>query len=95
MGDWSSDVCSSDLPSLMNSAGAGGMNPDFLASLLGGGAAAPQQPEDTRPPEERYEAQLRQLNELGFFDFDRNVRALRRSGGNVQGAIEALLDGQV
>lgn len=77
-------------------AGAAGMNPDFLASLLGGGAAAaPQQPADTRPPEERYEAQLRQLNELGFFDFDRNVRALRRSGGNVQGAIEALLDGQV
>lgn len=85
-------------PALLGGAGAGGagagMNPDFLASLLGG-APAPQQPEDTRPPEERYEAQLRQLNELGFFDFDRNVRALRRSGGNVQGAIEALLDGQV
>lgn len=47
---------------------------------------------DNRPPEEKYESQLRQLNELGFYDFDRNVRALRRSGGHVQGAIEALLD---
>ena len=64
---------------------------------LGGGNAfsAPAEPEDTRPPEERYESQLRQLNELGFYEFDRNVRALRRSGGNVQGAIEALLDGGV
>ncbi|ANB11814.1 Dsk2p [Sugiyamaella lignohabitans] len=69
-------------------------NPALLASLLGGNAPAPE-PQDDRPPEERYESQLRQLNELGFFDFDRNVRALRRSGGNVQGAVEALLDGQV
>lgn len=46
---------------------------------------------DTRPPEERYESQLRQLNDMGFFDFDQNVAALRRSGGSVQGAIEFLL----
>lgn len=52
-------------------------------------------PQDTRPPEERYELQLRQLNEMGFHDFDRNVRALRRSGGNVEGAVEALFDGNV
>lgn len=52
-------------------------------------------PQDTRPPEERYETQLRQLNEMGFHDFDRNVRALRRSGGNVEGAVEALFDGNV
>lgn len=46
---------------------------------------------DNRPPEERYEDQLRQLNEMGFADFDMNVAALRRCGGNVQGAIEYLL----
>lgn len=46
---------------------------------------------DNRPPEERYEDQLRQLNEMGFGDFDMNVAALRRSGGNVQGAIDYLL----
>jgi ubiquilin len=30
---------------------------------------------------------------MGFYEFDRNVAALRRSGGNVQGAIEHLLNG--
>jgi ubiquilin len=57
----------------------------------GAGAAAAAAPADTRPPEERYADQLRQLNDMGFFDFDRNVEALRRSGGSVQGAIEQLL----
>lgn len=70
-------------------------NPALLANMFGTGNNNSPQSEDNRPPEERYESQLRQLNELGFFDFDRNVRALRRSGGNVQGAVEALLDGQV
>jgi len=55
------------------------------------GASSPPPPADTRPPEERYESQLRQLNDMGFFDFDRNVEALRRSGGSVQGALEQLL----
>merc|ERR1712230_147862 len=56
-----------------------------------GGASSPPPPADTRPPEEIYADQLRQLNDMGFFDFDRNVAALRRSGGSVQGAIEQLL----
>ena len=76
----------------------GGFNP-FAA--FGGGAGAggfggspePAQPADTRPPEERYESQLRQLNDMGFYEFERNVQALRRSGGSVQGAVEALLSG--
>jgi ubiquilin len=63
----------------------------LLASLTGGGGGGSPQPPDTRPPEERYEAQLRQLNDMGFFEFDRNIEALRRSGGSVQGAIEYLL----
>ncbi|GJN70296.1 hypothetical protein PLIIFM63780_003114 [Purpureocillium lilacinum] len=79
-------------------AGAGnpfGMNPEMMQQMmqmLGGGAAAPSAPPDNRPPEERYAEQLRQLNDMGFFDFDRNVAALRRSGGSVQGAIEHLLN---
>lgn len=82
-------------------AGAGGngstpaFDPALLQSILGGGgfggAGATPQQEDNRPPEERYESQLRQLNDMGFSDFDRNVRALRRSGGSVQGAVENLL----
>lgn len=80
-------------------AGAGfGSNPLFnpalnpnMMNLFGNQAAA----ENTRPPEEVYETQLRQLNDMGFFDFDRNVRALRRSGGSVEGAIEMLFNGSV
>ncbi|KAK0657140.1 hypothetical protein B0T16DRAFT_452627 [Cercophora newfieldiana] len=58
-----------------------------------GSPTSPAAPQDNRPPEERYAEQLRQLNDMGFFDFDRNVAALRRSGGSVQGAIEHLLNG--
>lgn len=53
----------------------------------------PSQPADNRPPEERYAEQLRQLNDMGFYEFERNVQALRRSGGSVQGAVEYLLSG--
>ncbi|KAK2757592.1 hypothetical protein FQN54_004561 [Arachnomyces sp. PD_36] len=76
-------------------AGEGAQNP--LAALWpqmaggAGGFGAPQAPADNRPPEERYEEQLRQLNDMGFYEFDRNVEALRRSGGSVQGAVEYLL----
>ncbi|WBW71400.1 UBA domain protein Dph1/Dsk2 [Schizosaccharomyces osmophilus] len=75
----------STIQGLLNNLSGGGM---------GGGAspaatAAPTQ--STQPPEELYAQQLSQLNEMGFVDFERNVRALRRSGGNVQGAIESLL----
>lgn len=79
----------------------GGADPNAaanpFASLFGpggfGGGFGTPPPADTRPPEEVYETQLRQLNEMGFYEFDRNVSALRRSGGNVQGAIEYLLNG--
>lgn len=67
----------------------------FLETMMPPVQQQQQPPEDTRPPEERYEQQLRQLNDMGFFDFDRNVAALRRSGGSVQGAVDALLNGSV
>lgn len=80
--------------------GAGSPPPQNpFAALFGpgafgaGGFGSPPPPQDNRPPEEVYEVQLRQLNEMGFYEFDRNVAALRRSGGNVQGAIEHLLSG--
>lgn len=76
-------------------AGAGNAGgPDFnsLAALLGGGGGmGSPAPADNRPPEERYELQLGQLNDMGFTDFDRNVEALRRAGGSVNGALEYLL----
>ncbi|KAF6064013.1 Ubiquitin family protein [Candida albicans] len=74
-----------------------GIPPINPSALFGGAAPAPAAaaaaPADNRPPEERYENQLRQLNDMGFYDFDRNVEALRRTGGSVQGAIEYLLGG--
>lgn len=60
-------------------------------ALFGAGQPQTETPRDTRPPEERYEEQLRQLNEMGFYEFERNVEALRRTGGSVQGAVEYLL----
>lgn len=80
-------------------AGAGvGANPFsqlLNPALMGGMMPSPetQEPADTRPPEERYESQLRQLNDMGFYEFERNIAELRRSGGSVQGAIEHLLGG--
>jgi ubiquilin len=86
----------------MGGAGAGaggfgeaGFNP-FAAfggagGIGAGGFGGPPEPADDRPPEVRYEDQLRQLNDMGFYEFERNVQALRRSGGSVQGAVEYLL----
>ncbi|KAK3683171.1 hypothetical protein LTR37_020484 [Vermiconidia calcicola] len=77
--------------------GAGGFNP---FNMFGGGdfggmggqqQQQPQAPPDDRAPEDRYADQLRQLNDMGFYEFERNVQALRRSGGSVQGAVEFLL----
>ena len=71
----------------------GGFNPFMFGDFGGGGAPQqPQSPPDNRPPEERYADQLRQLNDMGFYEFERNVQALRRSGGSVQGAVEYLLN---
>jgi ubiquilin len=69
-------------------------NPDAMRGLMqalgGGGGGGFNSPPDNRPPEERYATQLRQLNEMGFHDFDRNIQALSRSGGDVNGALEYL-----
>lgn len=75
--------------------GAAGMSPELLQQMMQmlgvGSPAGSPAPQDNRPPEERWSEQLLQLNEMGFYDFDRNVEALRRSGGSIQGAIEYLL----
>ena len=68
--------------------GMGGLNPGMFGGF--GGSPSPQ-PQDDRPPEDRFAEQLRQLNDMGFYEFERNVEALRRTGGSVQGAVEYLL----
>ena len=55
--------------------------------------ATPSAPDSNVPPESRFQSQLSQLNEMGFFNADENIRALLATGGNVNAAIERLLNG--
>lgn len=70
--------------------GMGGMgDPSSLFAALSGGAppAAPP-PAD---PEAAYATQLQQLQDMGFFDRQANIRALQATGGNVHAAVDRLL----
>lgn len=70
-------------------------NPFMNPFAFLGNSQTTAQPEDSRPPEERYATQLGQLNDMGFVEYDRNIAALQRSGGNVHSAIEMLLNGSI
>ncbi|KAG9303597.1 hypothetical protein G9A89_018493 [Geosiphon pyriformis] len=77
-----------------------GSNPlldQLLWGMTGGyPGAVPQTPAPpTQPPEERFQLQLQQLNEMGFWDAQQNIRALLLSGGNVPAAVEHLLNGNI
>jgi ubiquilin len=89
------------LPGGMGSAPSGGgplggaAMPDMgaLMGMLGGGGlgglgGAPPPPAN---PEEAYASQLAQLQEMGFYDREANLRALLAAGGNVNAAVERLL----
>ncbi|CEI98094.1 Putative Ubiquitin-domain-containing protein [Rhizopus microsporus] len=65
-----------------------------MAALFGGNSNTNTQV-DTRPPEERFQVQLQQLNEMGFWDAAKNIRALTATGGNVNAAIELLFSGNI
>ncbi|KAH6768680.1 ubiquitin family protein [Perilla frutescens var. frutescens] len=69
------------------------MGLDMLMNMFGGlgtgGFAVPNTPDV--PPEELYATQLSQLQEMGFFDTQENIRALSATAGNVHAAVERLL----
>lgn len=74
-------------------------DPAFLQQLMGGAGGAGGMfggaggaPRDTRPPEERFATQLEQMQAMGFYDGQANVRALLMSGGSVEGAMGILFD---
>jgi len=77
----------------------GAVDPAVMQQLFGmsaggsgfGAAAVP--PADTRSPEERFQVQLQQLQDMGFTNASQNVRALLATGGNVHSAIEYILGG--
>nr|GLL19088.1 ubiquitin domain-containing protein DSK2b-like isoform X1 [Ipomoea trifida] len=66
---------------------------DMLMNMFGGlgtgGLGVPNRP--NVPPEELYASQLAQLQEMGFFDTQENIRALIATAGNVHAAVERLL----
>ncbi|KAI0706094.1 hypothetical protein BC835DRAFT_1312233 [Cytidiella melzeri] len=74
---------------MMGAFGGGG----FGGGGFGGGFGAPPAPADSRPPEERFQVQLQQLQDMGFSNASQNVRALLATGGNVNSAIEYILNG--
>jgi ubiquilin len=63
-------------------------NPAVMQSMMAGMNPPATQP--TRPPEELYQTQLAQLQEMGFFHPQENIRALQMTGGNVEAAVEWL-----
>lgn len=68
-----------------------GTNPFAMPNL---GATSPPQV-SSEPPEIRFQSQLSQLNDMGFFDPQENIRALLATGGNVNAAVERLLNGNI
>lgn len=80
--------------SLMSGAN-GSANFGAYGNPFGSFAFPPAAPVSNEPPEVRFQAQLSQLNDMGFFDADENIRALLATGGNVNAAIERLLNGNI
>ncbi|KAL7753469.1 hypothetical protein RI367_001244 [Sorochytrium milnesiophthora] len=68
------------------------LDPALMQQMLGlgGPGAGAATPQSTVPPEERFATQLQQLADMGFFEPERNLRALQLTGGNVNAAIEWL-----
>ncbi|KAL2333913.1 hypothetical protein Fmac_015126 [Flemingia macrophylla] len=76
--------------------GTGPMNNlglEMLSNMFGGlgsgSLAVPNR--SNEPPEQLYATQLSQLQEMGFFDTQENIRALTATSGNVHAAVERLL----
>ena len=80
----------------MGGGGGAGAGAPFggFGGFGGAGSPPPAQPQDNRPPEERFAAQLVQLNDMGFVNPQQNIRALQACGGNVQAAVEYLISSQ-
>ncbi|KAL7231204.1 hypothetical protein ACSBR2_009466 [Camellia fascicularis] len=73
--------------------GRDNMGLEMLMNMFGGlGTGSPTIPNRLNvPPEEQYATQLSQLQEMGFFDTQENIRALIATAGNVHAAVERLL----
>ncbi|KAI9226710.1 MAG: hypothetical protein DHS80DRAFT_27797 [Piptocephalis tieghemiana] len=82
----------SQIASLLAAMGAGpGASPGSAFPGVAPTSSTSSPPAPAIPPEDRYQEQLRQLNEMGFWEPQRNIQALQLTGGNVSAAIEWLL----
>ncbi|KAJ1656776.1 hypothetical protein IWQ61_003709 [Dispira simplex] len=79
---------SSDATALQNNPFLGLLNPQSVGA--GNPPTTAPLAESQEPPEVRFQAQLRQLNEMGFYDAARNIRALLATGGDINAALEYL-----
>jgi len=61
---------------------------DFMQRMMNGMS---NQANPNQPPEERYQSQLEQLTSMGFVNREANLQALVASFGDINGAIERLL----
>ncbi|KAG0371638.1 hypothetical protein BGX24_001398 [Mortierella sp. AD032] len=62
-------------------------------SVPGGMRVLPSSLISAYAPEKRFQVQLQQLSEMGFWDPTKNMRALQVTGGDVNSAIEILCSG--
>ena len=63
------------------------MNPINNPAMMGAFQPQAQPPQN---PEVLYATQLQQLQEMGFYNAQDNIRALQMTGGNVEAAVEYL-----
>jgi ubiquilin len=78
-----------------NGMGGTGANPAVNPFMMNGFGAAPNpmQQQQNQNAATMFANQLNQLNNMGFTDADANLQALIATGGNVQAAIDRLLQG--
>jgi len=62
-----------------------------MQNALGVNAPPAQQP-TAPPPIENFDAQMEQLNMMGFANREENLHALRSTGGNVEAALEFIIN---
>jgi len=51
-----------------------------------------QQPQKIQNPEDAFKSQLEQLEQMGFVNKDLNIQVLQQTQGNVNAAVERLIN---
>ena len=81
-----------DLNGLLASLGGGQAGAGGAGFNLGAFMPPHAAPNPNLPPQERYKDQLQQMADMGFTNVDLNIQMLDATQGNVQLAIERMLN---